>query len=66
MVITTYRCCHLTKTYAILDKTKVGRLNRTTIPEQVRALLQLKEGDEIVWVQDGNKVVVDRAKKEVE
>lgn len=56
----------MTKTYAILDKTKVGKLNRTTVPEQVRALLQLKEGDEIIWVQEGNKVVVDRAKKEVE
>jgi len=29
-------------------------------------LLQLKAGDEIVWIQEGNKVVVDRAKKEVE
>jgi len=26
----------------------------------------LKEGDEIVWFQEDNKVVVDRAKKEVE
>jgi AbrB family looped-hinge helix DNA binding protein len=66
MAITDYRCCYLTRTYAILDKTKVGKLNRTTVPEQVRALLQLKEGDEIVWFQEGDKVVVDRAKKEVE
>jgi len=66
MAITDYRCCYLTKTYAILDKTRVGRLNRTTVPEQVRELLQLKTGDEIVWIQEGNKVVVDRAKKEVE
>jgi hypothetical protein len=29
-------------------------------------LLQLKEGDEIVWFQEGDKVVVDRARKEVE
>jgi AbrB family looped-hinge helix DNA binding protein len=65
MVITNYRCCYLPKTYAILDKTKVGKLNRTTVPEQVRELLQLKEGDEIIWVQEGNKVLVDRAKKEV-
>jgi len=55
----------LTKTYAILDKTKVGRLNRTTVPEQVRELLRLKEGDDIIWIQEGNKVLVDRAKKEV-
>jgi len=66
MVIIDYRCCYLTKTYAILDKTKVGKLNRTTVPEQVRELLQLRTGDEIVWIQEGNKVVVDRAKKEVE
>jgi len=26
----------------------------------------LKDGDEIVWFQEDNKVVVDRAKKEVE
>lgn len=66
MVITDYRCCYLTKTYAILDKTRVGRLNRTTVPEQVRELLHVKAGDEIVWIQEGDKVVVDRAKKEVE
>lgn len=55
----------MTKTYAILDKTKIGKLNRTTVPEQVRELLQLKEGDEIIWIQEGHKVLVDRAKKEV-
>jgi len=55
----------LNKTYAILAKTKIGRMSRTTVPEEVRDFLRVKEGDEIVWIQEGDKVIVDRARKEV-
>ena len=54
------------KTYAILAKTKIGKLNRTTVPEQVRELLHVDEGDEVVWIQEGNRVYVENARKEEE
>jgi len=52
------------KVYAILAKTKIGRLNRTTVPEEVRRLLRVSEGDEIVWIQEGEKVYIENARKE--
>lgn len=55
----------MTKTYAILEKTKIGRYFRTTVPEEVRKIMDLEEGDEIIWVQDGKKILIDRARKEV-
>lgn len=55
----------MTKTYAILGKTRVGVSYRTTVPEGVRKLLGLEMGDEIVWIQEGDRIVVDRARKEI-
>ena len=40
--------------------TKLGRYNRTTVPEEVRKLLGPHEGDEIAWVLEENKIVVER------
>ncbi|MEA1653016.1 type II toxin-antitoxin system PrlF family antitoxin [Nitrospirillum sp. BR 11164] len=37
---------------------------QTTIPQAVRAALHLKEGDEIVYVIDGDRVVLTRAAKD--
>lgn len=37
---------------------------QTTIPQPVRAALHLKEGDEIVYAIDGERVVLTRAPKE--
>ena len=53
-------------TYAILAKTRIGAYFRTTVPEEVRRILKLGKGDEIVWILDGDKVTIDKAKKEVE
>jgi len=36
---------------------------QTTIPQPVRAALHLKEGDEIVYAIDGERVVLTRAPK---
>jgi len=58
-------CVSLTKTYAILGKTRVGTSYRTTVPESVRKLLGLEKGGEIVWIQEGDRIVVDRARKEI-
>jgi len=54
------------KVYVILAKTKIGKLNRTTVPEEVRRILRLSEGDEVVWVQEGDRVYVENARKEEE
>jgi len=50
---------------AILAKTKVGRYHRTTIPEEVRKILNIKEGDEVVWIQEGDKIYIEKAKQEI-
>ena len=54
------------RVYIILAKTKIGKLNRTTVPEEVRRILRLSEGDEVVWVQEGDRVYVENARKEEE
>ena len=52
------------KTIIILAKTKIGNLNRTTVPERVREVLGVGKGDEVVWIQEGNRVYVENARKE--
>ncbi len=37
---------------------------QTTIPQPVRTALRLKEGDEIVYAIDGDRVILTRAPKE--
>ncbi|MEM1703843.1 MAG: AbrB/MazE/SpoVT family DNA-binding domain-containing protein, partial [Zestosphaera sp.] len=34
----------------IIARTRVGRYYRTTIPREVRKLLELRENDEVEWV----------------
>jgi AbrB family looped-hinge helix DNA binding protein len=47
----------------ILKITKLGRYNRTTVPDEVRKLLNLREGDEIAWILEENRIVVEKAEK---
>jgi len=56
----------MNKTIIILAKTKIGKLNRTTVPEKVRELLHVREGDEVVWIQEGKRVYVENARREEE
>ncbi len=42
----------------VLAVTKVGRYYRTTIPREVRKLLNISENDEIEWVFEDNKVII--------
>ena len=42
----------------ILAVTKVGRYCRTTIPREVRKLLNISENDEIEWIFKDNEIVV--------
>ncbi|RLE92008.1 MAG: hypothetical protein DRN04_11440 [Thermoprotei archaeon] len=45
----------------VLKVTKLGRYFRTTVPGEVRKLLNLREGDEIIWILENNKIVVEKA-----
>lgn len=47
----------------LLKVTKIGRYNRTTVPEEVRKLLDLHEGDEIAWIFEGSRIIVEKRNK---
>ena len=44
----------------LLKITRVGKYNRTTIPGEVRKLLDLREGDEVAWHFEDNKIVIEK------
>lgn len=45
----------------VLAITRVGRYYRTTIPREVRKLLDIGEDDEVEWVFEDSKIVVRKA-----
>ena len=51
--------------YTILKVTKVGKYYRTTIPEEVRRILDIGEGDEVVWIKLGDKIIIEKARKKL-
>lgn len=51
------------KKRVILASTKLGRYNRTTIPSEVRKLLELSEGDEVLWVFEEGRIVVEKGER---
>ena len=48
------------KKRVVLASTKLGRYNRTTVPNEVRKLLDLREGDRIAWILEENRIVVEK------
>ncbi len=42
--------------------TRVGRYFRTTIPREVRKILEIREDDKIEWVLEDGKIVVRRVR----
>lgn len=46
----------------VLKTTRLGRDYRTTVQEEVRKLLDLHEGDEITWILEEDRIIVERAK----
>ncbi|MEM1703002.1 MAG: AbrB/MazE/SpoVT family DNA-binding domain-containing protein [Zestosphaera sp.] len=48
----------------IIARTRVGRYYRTTIPREVRKLLELRESDEVEWVFENGEVCVRKARGE--
>ncbi|WP_168371299.1 AbrB/MazE/SpoVT family DNA-binding domain-containing protein [Pyrodictium occultum] len=45
----------------ILSVTRIGKYYRTTVPREVRKLLDLHENDEIEWVFEEGRIVVGKA-----
>jgi len=48
----------------VMARTRVGRYYRTTIPREVRKLLELRENDEVEWVFENGEVCVRKARGE--
>jgi len=44
----------------MLKEVALNRHNRTTVPEEVRKLLDLREGDGIAWMLDGSRIIVKK------
>jgi len=42
----------------VMARTRIGRYYRTTIPREVRKLLELRENDEVEWVFENGVVYV--------
>ena len=42
----------------VLAVTRIGKYSRTTVPREVRRLLELKESDEIEWVFEDGKIII--------
>ncbi|MEM0082924.1 MAG: AbrB/MazE/SpoVT family DNA-binding domain-containing protein [Candidatus Nezhaarchaeales archaeon] len=43
--------------------TKIGRYYRTTVPREVRKLLELRGNDEVEWVFENRVVYVRKARR---
>ena len=48
-------------TRKVLDLSKVYQYGKVQLPKEVRACLNLKDGDKIIWYYDGEKVTVEKA-----
>ncbi len=42
----------------VLAKTKIGRYFRTTVPREVRKILEVTESDVIEWIFENGKIVI--------
>ena len=42
----------------VLAKTKVGKYFRTTVPREVRKILEIKENDTVEWILDKDRIIV--------
>lgn len=45
----------------VIARTRVGKYYRTTVPREVRRLLELKENDIVEWVFENGKVSIRKA-----
>ncbi len=42
----------------VLAKTRIGKYYRTTVPREVRKILEVKENDIVEWVLEKDKIIV--------
>jgi len=42
----------------VLARTRVDRQHRTTVPREVRKILEVGRGDEIEWILEDGKILV--------
>ena len=49
----------------VLKVTRLGRYHRTTVPDEVRKLLGLREGDKIVWVLENGRILIEKGERSV-
>jgi len=47
----------------VMARTRVGRYYRTTVPREVRKLLELRENDEVEWVFENGVVYVRKTQR---
>jgi bifunctional DNA-binding transcriptional regulator/antitoxin component of YhaV-PrlF toxin-antitoxin module len=48
----------------VLAKTRIGKYFRTTVPREVRKILEIKENDVVEWVLERDKIIVRKGKNE--
>jgi len=46
-----------------MELAKITTKGQITIPVQIRRLLNLKDGDKVVFMKDGNKVIMENSTK---
>lgn len=47
----------------VLDKTRIGKYYRTTVPDGVRKFLEVGEGDAVEWVFNEGKITIRKASR---
>lgn len=47
----------------MLAITRIGKYYRTTVPREVRKILELEENDEIEWVLENGRIIVKKRDK---
>ena len=43
-----------------MKKTKVDQLGRTSVPAEIRRLLNINDGDKLVWRQEEGKIIIEK------
>lgn len=44
----------------VLAVTRIGKYYRTTVPREVRKLLNIKENDEIEWIFEDSRIIIKK------
>ena len=48
----------------VLAKTKIGKYFRTTVPREVRKILEVTENNTIEWILEDSKIVIRKGDKD--